>query len=306
MTAGRWAALALAAVALVLAAAFAGPELARALRLAFLLASAGPIGAVLLLVIGRLTGADWSAFAPLAAPLPVLAPVAALAMLGAVSPPPHLALYAHPLFAAARAFIVVAALAWVARRAARRQGAAAGVLAVYAALVTPVAADWMLGAVPGHPVSAIGMMLFVQQVTVACALLLIGRRGSERMRGDMAKLLIAAALGLCYLGFVDFLIIWYGNLPERVPFYIARTSFPTAALALAGLLLGLAGPIAALALMHGERGQRVAGGAALAGVALFDWWWLGGGLVTGLGAALALVAVLTLMLGTTRWRTARG
>lgn len=279
-------------------------EIARALRLVFLLASAAPIGAVLLLAIARLTGADWRPLSRLTTPLPVLAALGALAMLaGSGAPlPAHLAVWEHPLFVAVRALVAVGALALAVRRIRAGEGAAGVTLALYAALVTPIAADWLLGGDPGHPVSAIGMMLFVQQIGGACAAALLLGWGPERMRSDMGKLLVAAALGLGYLAFMDFLIVWYGNLPQRVPFYLARATPATAALAGAALLAGLAGPIAALTLLPGERGQRLAGVTALLGLALFDWWWLGGGLL----AALAPPVAAGLMLAFARWERAHG
>lgn len=288
-----WGLAALVVVALGIAALLGGPA-ARGVRFAFVLAGAVPIGAGLLLAIARVTGAEWDALRPLAAPLPLLVPVAALATLGAPPPPAHLSLWSQPLFVALRGLAVLAAFALAIPRTGR-EGVAAVTLALFAALVTPLATDWLLGTEPGHPVSAVGMMFFVAAVGAGCAALLVTGIGDERTRADLSKLLIAAALGLCYLTFMDYLITWYGNLPERVPFYLVRARFPAAAAALAGLVLGLFGPIGALTLLPRETGRRAAGALALGGLALWDGWWLQGGLVAALVGIVATAALVGAM-----------
>lgn len=285
-------ALLLAAVVVVAPAASGMPALGLALRLAFVLASAAPIGAVLLLAIARLTGADWPSVAAPPRVLPLFVPVAFVVMLSATGAalPAHLATWEHPLFVAVRAALTVAALAWAGARL--RGGAGetfAGLtLALYAALVTPIAADWLLPAWPGHPVSAIGMMLFLLQFAAACAVGAL--RGEARARRDLALLMIAALLGLCYLGFVDYLVTWYGNLPARVPFHLAKSGW----LALAAIVIGVGGTIGAVA----SRREPLAALLGLAGLALFALWWVGAGIAV---ALIAAAATSVIALGMIRW-----
>ena len=269
-------------------------DLAAALRIGFVVASAPAFGAVLLLAIARLTGADWSALRPwarlawLAAPATLLLGLAQVA----AAPPAHLGLWMHPLFVTARGVLAAGALGWAGQRLADGAGPTfAGVtLALYAALVTPVGSDWLLGGVPGHPVSAIGMMLFVQQVAAGCALALLASGGDERMRDDLAKLMIAAALALAYLAYMDYLIVWFGNLPEHVGFYVARSTPGQAALVWLVLLIGLVAPVALLAPRRVAVRQRAAGVCVLAGLLLFENWWIGGGILGLLaGATLAIL-----------------
>ena len=270
-------------------------DLAGAIRIAFVAASAPAFGAVLLLAIARLTGADWSPLRPYARLAWAAAP--AVLLLGvaqaAVPPPAHLATWMHPLFVAARGALAAGLLGWAGLRLAGGAGETfAGVtLALYAACVTPVASDWLLGGVPGHPVSAVGMMLFVQQVAAACALLLLVGGGGERLRDDLAKLMIAAALGLGYLAYMDYLIVWFGNLPEHVGFYVARSAPGQAVLVWLTLAIGLAAPVALLAPRRVAVRQRAAGACVLAALLLFDAWWIGGGVVGLIGGA-ALAAML--------------
>ena len=310
MTARGWINVGAAVTLLVLAAWIGRPELVAALQIGFVAAGAAPIGAVLLLAIARLTGAEWRALVPLVRPLPVLAPIAAVALLagGGVALPPHLAIWQHPLFAAVRGVVTVAALAFAGARLARGASAtfAAVTLALYAALVTPVATDWLLATAPGHAVSAIGMMLAVGQIGAASAAALALGIGGERLRQDLAKLLVASALGLCYLTFMDYLIIWFGNLPSRVPFYVARGTPEMAGLVVVAFACGLVAPIALLTLRPGERGRRWAGACALAGLVLFDGWWIGGGLVAALLGLIATMLVARLLFAFVALRPAHG
>lgn len=263
---------------------------AAALRIGFVAASAPAFGAVLLLAIARLTGADWSPLRPWARLAWLAAPVALLLGVAqaAIAPPAHLAIWMHPLFVAVRAAGAAALLGWAGLRLAGGAGRTfAGVtLALYAALVTPIASDWLLGGVPGHPVSAVGMMLFVVQVAAACALLLLAGGGGEPMRGDLAKLMIAAALGLGYLCYMDYLIVWFGNLPAHVGFYVTRSTPGQAMLVWLTLVVGLAVPIALLAPRRSADRQRWAGASVLAGLILFMAWWIGGGIVGLFGGAV--------------------
>lgn len=271
-------------LAAALAAVLAGwPPAGLGLRIAFVLASAPAVGAVLLLAIARLTGATW----PIVGNRRWLVwsiPFGVLAMLAPTGAalPQHLALWSHPLFVAGRAAAALAALAWAGHRLRGGAGAtAAGMsLALYAVFVTPIAADWLLPTAPGHPVSAVGMLLFLLHFAAGCALALTHAEG--RARRDLALLLVAACIGLCYLVFMDYLITWFGNLPARVPFYLARSGW----LAAAALMIGVAGPIAATAL----RREGVAAACAGVGLALFALWWIGGGVV----AALLTLALLAL------------
>ena len=272
-------------------------DLAAGWRIAFLTLSAPVIGAVTLLAIGRLTGARWEVLGAVARPAPLLILAGAVMGLAQLAhpPPPHLvvwlAWWAVALRGALAGLLVAWAGAWLRRGAS--ETVAGVVLAVYAVVVTPIAGDWMLGHVPGYSVSAIGMMIFVEGVAAAAATSLVMGRGSAAFRWDMAKLMVAAALGLAYLAFMDFLIVWFGNLPSRVGFHLDRST-PTMAVSVwTALVAGLAAPIAVLSLVGGDKGLRLAGVFTLAALFLFNVRWVGGGLIAALLAATAVaIAVL--------------
>ena len=266
-------------------------------RIAFLTLSAPVIGAVTLLAIGRLTGARWEVLGVIARPALLL--ILAGAVMGpaqlAHPTPPHLELWLAWWAVALRGALAGLLVAWAGARLRRgaSETAAGVVLAVYAVVVTPMAGDWMLGHVPGYSISAIGMMIFVEGVAAAAATSLVAGWGSAAFRRDMAKLMVAAALGLAYLAFMNFLIVWFGNLPPKVGFYLDRGTPAMAALVLGALATGLAAPVALLWLMAGDRGLRLAGLFTLAALFLFNVWWVGGGLLAALLAAMA-VAIATL------------
>lgn len=284
----RWVA-ALGAFSMAVAlAGFAPREAALGWRVAFLTGGAPLLGAVLLLLIARVVGADWGAFRPLAAPVPLLL-VGVLPIVGAqwaAELPDHLRLWANPWAVGVRGLIAVALFAFAARRVAGASRSFAAVaLALYAVLVSPVAFDWLLGMTPGHSVSAAGMMLACAQVGGACAALLL-TQPDARIARDMGGMLVAAALGLSYLAFMDYVIHWYGDLPERVAWYVPRVAVGPSLVAAAALLLGLGVPIVALGVLREPPARRMAGASALAGLFLFNCWWVGGGL---LAAAVALL-----------------
>jgi len=259
--------------------------LAHLWRALFLTATAPVVGSALLLLIATLTGARWPAAerAWRWLPLVALGAIGLAVAQGATPAPPHLSWWLNPLAVGVRGIAAASALWWALCRP--RSTTTAGItLALYAALVTPIAADWMLGQVPGHSVSAAGMMLACQQIAAGCALPLLLGQGAEQERRDLAKLMIAAALGLGYLLFMDYLVVWFGNLPKHIDFYVERaTGWAGWPLWLAGLL-GWAFPIALLPSDPADR-RGLAGASVLAATALVDLWWVG------VGAPVALLVV---------------
>ena len=281
-----------------------GATLASAGRILFLTASAPVVGATLLLAVACVTGARWRALTPLAVPASWLLPAGALLGLTqlTVAAPNHLTFWMAWWAVGLRALIAGTAVAFASMRlrANAGPGLAAATLAIYALVATPLASDWMLGQAPGHPASAIGMMHFTETVAGASAAALVAGLGPVRFLKDMAKLMIAAALGLGYLAYMNYLIVWYGNLPSHVGFYIERSTAPMASLVWAALTLGVAVPILLLSLVGEDRGRRLAGMSTLVGLFLFNAWWVSGGLAAPIVAAV--LALLIVAVGPRLWR----
>jgi hypothetical protein len=93
---------------------------------------------------------------------------------------------------------------------------------------------------------------------------------------DLGKLMFAFTMIWAYVSFSQFLIIWYGNLPEEIPWYIRRTSHGWEFVAIAIALFQFAFPFLVLL---GRRIKRQPGPLAaialwILGMRLVDLIWL--------------------------------
>jgi hypothetical protein len=120
--------------------------------------------------------------------------------------------------------------------------------------------------------------------------------GFRGKAGDLARLMMAAALGAVYLGFAQFLVAWYGNLPDKAAWYLHRQEMGWRGLDLAAILLTGILPFAVLIREDWRNNPRVLAGigmAVLLGL-LLHWAWLLGpafGPLALLAAALAWIAI---------------
>ena len=73
---------------------------------------------------------------------------------------------------------------------------------------------------------------------------------------DFGKLLLAFVMLWAYLSFSQFLIIWSGNLPEEIPWYIARIRGSWGAVAIAAGRRSLLPAVRAAALGRSQEAQR--------------------------------------------------
>lgn len=137
------------------------------------------------------------------------------------------------------------------------------------------------------------MMLAVMQIGGAAAFVCAAGLGMFEQRRDLAYLVIACALGIAYLVYIDFVIVWFGNLPEHVGWYAARYDPPAVLLPALALLIGLFVPILLIGLGANDTARAWAGRCALIALGLIATWFVaasGGWL--GLLAALAGVATV--------------
>jgi hypothetical protein len=269
-------------------------------RAAFLWLSAPPIGAVALLLIARVVGADWdAALKPMLGWTPWLALLAIPLIVDQALfhwPDGHLHIWLSPLAFALRLAVAWAFWAWLARALADGRVLPAGPLLIAHGLVVSVMGyDWLLGSAPAQPNSAAPMILAVVQIGGASALACAAGFGSPTQRRDLAYLLVASALGLAYLLYIDFAIIWFGNLPAHVGWYAGRQVMPAAALPGSALLIGLLVPILFVGLGRDDSSRRRAGTSALLALGLALCWiaagpagWLG--LLTVLAGVVATSA----------------
>jgi hypothetical protein len=111
-------------------------------------------------------------------------------------------------------------------------------LIVYAITMTFAAVDWIMSLDPLWTSTAFGMITLVSQALTALAFailvlnllpgLSLGRRWSyldtPLSFRDLGAFLLVFVLGWAYLVFFQFLIIWAGNIPREVTWYLARST----------------------------------------------------------------------------------
>lgn len=106
-------------------------------------------------------------------------------------------------------------------------------LVIYALTATFAATDWLMSLVPEWYSTIFGLLVIGSQAlsafafVIAAAALLARREPMNHVFApkhfhDMGKLLLAFVMIWAYLAFSQLLIIWAGNLPEEIPFYLPR------------------------------------------------------------------------------------
>lgn len=318
--------LALAGVVLLFVLGFlvSAKAVAQAWLAGFIVVGNFPIGAVVLLMFGRLTGGRWlEVFGPqlrrLAAWTPWLFLVAApfliaphLVFQWAETPaktPDHLKVYLSPGVFAVRTLIALGIWSGLGLAFGRgRPGpATAGVgLMLHGLLLVIIPNDWILSLHPGWTMSNIPMIGAAMQILSVCALILVLDRAQPApASADLAGFIAAMVLALVYLEFMSFLILWYGDVPSRVDFFLARRPEPWTYAPLLAVVFG----IVSLSIMGMDARRRGPGRfvwaalAAWAGMLVYLAWLLGPNLVPPAFAiaVLAIAVQLAWLLGPPGW-----
>ncbi len=288
-----------ATLALIVWAVIAAETAARGWQIAFVFWSGIPIGALVLLLIRALTGGIWGEAA-----LPSLVPAAlAIPLFGLLFVPVLIGLpllfpwaadpqavrpvvsryYLNLASFAARDLAALfgwAGFAFVILRVTRRPLVAGLGLAFHGLAVSLVAVDWVLAADPRFSSSAFGACLAVQQIlsALAWAALFCPRTAPDEAVGELAGLLLATVVGVFYLVIIQYLVIWYSDLPDRVAWYVRRGRDGWEAIVTLAFLFGSLFPFLGLLLRGVRRSAaalRVVGASVLLGVLLHDVWLLG-------------------------------
>lgn len=214
-------------------------------------------GAVLLSAVLTLTGARWAGpvkrlAEAFGAFLPVSLPLFGILWFGraaffpalAVAPLPRRVWLApaflFPRDGAALLALVVAGLALVANAVRRDRGGVpdpgprAAVLAavfalLYALVLSLIGFDWIMSLDPHWTSTLFGVYYFVGSFYAGLAAVAVvaglhaGPLGlEERQLRDLGTLLLAFAFTTGYLFYVQFLVIWFGNVPAETSFLILR------------------------------------------------------------------------------------
>lgn len=130
---------------------------------------------------------------------------------------------------AALVALAIALKGWQAPRRGRTQRAAsAGGLLVWALVSTILIIDWVMALEPRFYSTMVGFVAACDQWLAALAFGLLGcclAAGApipvQRLQ-DLAGLLLAAVMFWAYIQFMQFLIIWSGNLPHEILWYQHR------------------------------------------------------------------------------------
>src|SRR5262249_7871800 len=145
---------------------------------------------------------------------------------------------------------------------------------LYVLTVTFFSVDFVMSLEPHWYSTIYGAMFGMGQVQSALAFaILTGMLLADRPpldapfagpnRRDPGSLLLAFTMVWAYLELSQFLIIWSGNLPEFVPWYLARLEHGWSYVALALVLLNFALPFVLLLSTDVKRDRRALGGTAL-------------------------------------------
>jgi hypothetical protein len=160
-------------------------------------------------------------------------------------------------------------------------------LMLYVLTVTFAAIDWIMSLEPHWYSTLYGVVILAGQIlaTLAFAIVLITWLAevppvstvlAPQHLHDLGNLLLAFVMFWAYIAFSQFLIIWAGNVPEEVPWYVHRTQGGWEWLGLLVLLLHFGIPFVVLLSRTSKRRAQVLAriAAGLLGMHLLELFWL--------------------------------
>ncbi len=155
--------------------------------------------------------------------------------------------------------------------------------------VTFMSVDWAMSLSPHWFSTIYGVLFLIGQVLSAMALMIVvvaaladhhplDRIITATTIHDLGKLLLAFVMLWAYVAFSQFLIVWSGNLPEEIPWYLTRLQGGWQWVALALVLFHFIFPFLMLLSRDLKRNARTLGtlGLAMLGMRLVDLFWLVG------------------------------
>ena len=160
-------------------------------------------------------------------------------------------------------------------------------LVVYALTVTFASIDWAMSLEPHWFSTMYGIMFLIGQVLAALALMIViavrladqeplSTVVSPARLLDLGNLLLAFVMLWAYIAFSQYIIIWSGNLPEEIPWYLHRTTGGWQGIALFLIIFHFAVPFVLLLSRATKRKvellSAVAGGIII--MRLVDLFWL--------------------------------
>jgi hypothetical protein len=161
------------------------------------------------------------------------------------------------------------------------QGLSAIGLIVYTFTMSLAAVDWIGSLVPEWYSTGFGLVVGVGQMLGAMALAIayIGLRtppGERSLFIDLGNLLLMYVLTWAYLAFMQFLIIWVGNLPREISWYVPRLQTGWFAVGVLLVVFHFFAPLAILLSRAAKRAPVFLGSlaAGLLAMHVVDVYWL--------------------------------
>jgi hypothetical protein len=160
-------------------------------------------------------------------------------------------------------------------------------IVLYGGTVTFAAVDWVMSLEPHWYSTIYGIAFILGHALTALAAAILVAAGLSRVEPlsrvatsevfhDLGNLLLALVMLWAYVAFSQFLIIWSGNLPEEIPWYLRRTRGGWGIVAAMLILFHFAVPFLLLLSRAVKRNVRALG--IVAGVILIlrvvDLYWI--------------------------------
>ena len=249
------------------------------------------LGGMANLMLLNLTGGRWGeAVRPAFAACARLVPIAAVFVLPLLVGMRHL----YPIdegawfgakFFVARAIGYLVVWSVLALLVARRPsvGVSAVGLIVYGFTMSIAAVDWIASLVPTWYSTGFGLVVGIGQMLGAMALAVayLGLHSRAVLEPrevfhDLGNLLLMYVLTWAYLAFMQFLVIWVGNLPHEIEWYVPRLQTGWVALAILLVAFHFFAPLGILLFRSVKRAPLLLGSLAAALLALHvvDVYWL--------------------------------
>jgi hypothetical protein len=145
---------------------------------------------------------------------------------------------------------------------------AAAFAPIFAISITMAAYDWIISLEPEWFSTMFAVYVFagvfVQGIAaIALTTVVMRQRGllgddvGDKQLHDLGKMLFAFSIFWAYIWVCQYLLIWYGNIPEEVTYYIRRTSGAWLPVFLGGLVVNWIVPFTALMSARAKRNPRV-------------------------------------------------
>ena len=186
-------------------------------------------------------------------------------------------------------------------------------LIVYVFTMSLAATDWIAALVPQWYSTGFGLVVAIGQMLGAMALAvahagLRAERTDRQVFLDLGNLLLMYVMTWAYLAFMQFLIVWVGNLPREIAWYVPRLQTGWFAIGVIIVVFHFFAPLAILLFRSAKRSALFLGwfAAALLVMHAIDVYWLVAPSVRPSGFSIAWLDPLALvLLGALWWFTWR-